>query len=50
MKAVRAAAPGGPEVMRYEDVPLPEPKPGEAVVKIEAAGLNYIDVYFRTGA
>jgi NADPH2:quinone reductase len=50
MKAVRAQVPGGPEVLRYEDVPRPEPKPGEAVVKIEAAGLNYIDVYFRTGA
>ena len=50
MKAVRALAPGGPEVLRYEDVPRPEPKPGEAVVKIEAAGLNYIDVYLRTGA
>jgi NADPH2:quinone reductase len=50
MKAVRAQASGGPEVLRYEDVPRPEPKPGEAVVKIEAAGLNYIDVYFRTGA
>lgn len=50
MKAVRAQVPGGPEVLRYEDVPRPEPKPGEAVVKVEAAGLNYIDVYFRTGA
>jgi NADPH2:quinone reductase len=50
MKAVRAQAAGGPEVLRYEEVPRPEPKPGEAVVKIEAAGLNYIDVYFRTGA
>lgn len=50
MKAIRAQAPGGPEVLRYEDVPRPEPKPGEAVVKIEAAGLNYIDVYLRTGA
>jgi NADPH2:quinone reductase len=50
MKAVRAQSPGGPEVLRYEDVPRPEPKPGEAVVKIEAAGLNYIDVYYRTGA
>jgi len=50
MKAVRAQSPGGPEVLRYEDVPRPEPKAGEAVVKIEAAGLNYIDVYYRTGA
>ena len=49
MKAVRIHAPGGPEVMRYEDVPEPTPKPGEAIVKVEAAGINYIDVYFRSG-
>ncbi len=50
MKAVRIAAPGGAEAMRLEEVPRPEPKAGEAVVKIQAAGLNYIDVYHRTGA
>jgi NADPH2:quinone reductase len=49
MKAVRIHTPGGPEVLRYEDVPEPTPKAGEAVVKIDAAGLNYIDVYYRTG-
>jgi NADPH2:quinone reductase len=49
MKAVRIHTPGGPEVMRYEDVPAPTPKAGEAVVKVEAAGINYIDVYFRSG-
>lgn len=49
MKAVRIHAPGGPEVMRYEDVAEPTPKAGEAVVKVEAAGINYIDVYFRSG-
>src|SRR5438876_2451104 len=49
MKAVRIHTPGGPEVMRYEDVPEPTPKAGEAVVKVDAAGLNYIDVYFRSG-
>jgi NADPH:quinone reductase len=49
MKAVRVHTPGGPETMRYEDVPEPTPKAGEAVVKIDAAGLNYIDVYYRTG-
>ena len=49
MKAVRIHAPGGPEVMRYEDVPAPTPKAGEAVVKVEAAGINYIDVYVRSG-
>src|SRR5712691_6888800 len=50
MKAVRIHAPGGPEVLKYDDVPEPKPKAGEAVVKVDAAGLNYIDVYQRSGA
>jgi NADPH2:quinone reductase len=50
MKAIRVHTPGGPEVMKYEDVSDPQPKAGEAIVKVDAAGLNYIDVYFRTGA
>jgi NADPH2:quinone reductase len=49
MKAVRVHTPGGPEVLRYEDVAEPQPKAGEAVVRVEAAGINYIDVYFRSG-
>jgi len=49
MKAVRVHTPGGPEVLRYEDVAEPSPKPGHAVVKVDAAGLNYIDVYYRSG-
>jgi NADPH2:quinone reductase len=40
---------GGPEVLRREDVPDPTPGAGEALVKIAAAGVNFIDVYFRTG-
>ncbi len=48
-KAIRIHAHGGPEVMQWEDVPVPEPGPGEALVRHEAIGLNYIDVYFRTG-
>jgi len=48
-KAIRMHANGGPEVMRWEDVPTPDPGPGEALVRHEAVGLNYIDVYFRTG-
>jgi NADPH2:quinone reductase len=47
--AIRIHANGGPEVMRWEEVPMPEPGPGEALVRHEAVGLNYIDVYFRTG-
>ncbi len=49
MKAVRVHAPGGPEAMKFEDVPEPTPKAGEAVVKVDAAGLNFIDVYQRSG-
>ena len=49
MKAVRIHKYGGPEVLTCEDIPVPEPKAGEARVKIEAIGLNYIDIYQRTG-
>jgi len=48
-KAIRIHANGGPEVMVWEDVATPEPGPTEALIKHEAIGLNYIDVYFRTG-
>lgn len=48
-KAIRIHAHGGPEVMQWEDVPTPEPGPAEALVHHTAVGLNYIDVYFRTG-
>ena len=40
---------GGPEALRYEEVSTSEPGAGEARVRIEAAGLNYIDIYHRTG-
>lgn len=49
MKAIRISSFGGPEVLRLEDVPSLAPGSGQVVVKIEAAGLNYIDVYHRTG-
>jgi NADPH2:quinone reductase len=49
MKAIRVHAPGGPEALRYEDVPRPTPGPGQVLVKIAAAGVNFIDVYQRTG-
>src|SRR5262245_27371644 len=49
MKAVRVHQYGGPEVLTYEDIPVPEPKAGEARVKIEGSGVNYIDIYQRTG-
>ncbi len=47
--AIRVHEPGGPEKMVWESVPTPDPKPGEALVRHKAVGLNYIDVYFRTG-
>ena len=49
MKAIRVHQTGGPEVMKYEEVPLPEPGAGEARVKLEAIGLNFIDTYQRSG-
>jgi NADPH2:quinone reductase len=47
--AIRVHEYGGPEALVWEEVPLPAPKPGEALVRHKAVGLNYIDVYFRTG-
>ena len=49
MKAIRVNEHGGPEVLSYEDVPDPEPGPGEARVRLAASGVNFIDVYQRTG-
>src|SRR5262249_18775265 len=49
MKAIQVAAVGGPEVLTLVDVPVPTPKPNEALMQIEAAGVNFIDVYFREG-
>lgn len=48
-KAIRIETTGGPEVMKYVDVEVGAPGPGEAQVRNHAIGLNYIDVYFRTG-
>ncbi len=49
MKAVRVHRTGGPEAMQLDEVPTPAPGAGEALVEIAAIGVNYIDVYFRTG-
>jgi NADPH:quinone reductase len=49
MKAIRVHTPGGAEALQYEDVPTPTPKAGEALVKIEAIGVNFIDIYIRSG-
>jgi NADPH2:quinone reductase len=48
-KAIRIHANGGPEVLAWEDIPTPEPGPQEALIKHEAVGLNFIDIYFRSG-
>jgi len=49
MKAVRVHELGGPEVLRYEETTTPKPGRGEVLVKIEAAGVNFLDIYYRSG-
>ena len=49
MKAVRAHEFGGPETLVYDDVPVPEPGPGDVLIRVHAAGLNPPDWYARTG-
>ena len=49
MKAVRVHELGGPEVLRYEEVEAPEPQADEALVEIAACGVNYLDIYYRSG-
>ena len=49
MKAIQVNEHGGPEALSYEEVPIPEPGPGEARVRLAAAGVNFIDCYQRTG-
>jgi NADPH2:quinone reductase len=47
--AIRVHAPGGPEALRWEEQTVREPGPGEALVRLKAVGVNFIDVYYRTG-
>jgi NADPH2:quinone reductase len=49
MKIIHVTEPGGPEKMQLTDAPTPAPGPGQALVRITASGVNFIDVYFRTG-
>ena len=49
MKAIRINKHGGPEVLTHEDIDVPEPQTDQVLIKVEAAGLNYIDTYHRTG-
>jgi NADPH2:quinone reductase len=49
MKSIIVNQPGGPDALKLVDGPIPEPAPGEAVVKVAFSGVNFIDVYFRAG-
>jgi len=49
MKAIMVPRHGGAEVLTVVDVPVPQPKPNEIVVKVSAVGINYIDIYYREG-
>ena len=49
MKAIFVTEPGGVDKLRYEDLPVPEAGPGQALVKLHFSGVNFIDIYFRTG-
>jgi NADPH:quinone reductase len=49
MRAIQVKKPGAPEALEIVDIPVPQPKPNEAVVKVAASGVNFIDVYHREG-
>jgi NADPH:quinone reductase len=49
MKTIRVEQPGGPEKLQVKDIEVPKPKPEEVLVKLDASGVNFIDVYHRTG-
>ncbi len=49
MKAIQIHATGGPEVLQLVDLPIPEPGPGQVLIRVEATGVNFIEIYFRKG-
>jgi NADPH2:quinone reductase len=49
MKAIQIHETGGPEVLRLVDLPIPEPGPGQVLIRVEATGVNFIEIYFRQG-
>jgi NADPH2:quinone reductase len=49
MKAIQIRATGGPEVLQLADLPIPEPGPGQVLIRVEAIGVNFIEIYFRKG-
>ncbi len=50
MRAIQITETGGPEVLRLAELPDPQPGPGELLIEVAAAGVNYIDTYHRSGA
>ena len=50
MKAIRVEKPGGADMLCLEEVPVPTPGPGQALIKVEAVGVNFVDIYRRSGA
>jgi NADPH2:quinone reductase len=49
MQVLRVPAPGGPEALQVDELPTPEPGPGQVLVRVAAAGVNFIDIYHRSG-
>ena len=49
MKAIQIHETGGPEVLQLADLPIPSPGPGQVLIRVEAVGVNFIEVYFRKG-
>ena len=49
MKAIQIHATGGPEVLELAELPIPVPGPGQVLIRIEAIGVNFIEIYFRKG-
>ena len=49
MIAIQIQQTGGPEVLKLADLPIPEPGPGQVLIRVEAVGVNFIEIYFRKG-
>jgi NADPH2:quinone reductase len=49
MKAIQISETGGPEVLKLVEMPIPEPGPGQVLIRIEATGVNFVEIYFRKG-
>ena len=49
MKAIQIHETGGPQVLKLAELPIPQPGPGQVLIRVEAAGVNFIEIYFRKG-